>query len=333
MTRHLLRSSLSLLLLMLAVSVIALSFGAADITGTWSAILHPFTSTDSQAHQIIWQIRAPRIATALLVGAALGVAGALAQGSTNNPLAEPAILGTAAGAGLGVLVGVLFNLVSIGSIGAVLFATVGALLTTLLVFELSHRNGTTTALQLIIVGIALSAVISAIVGLTISMVARPDARSVSFWSLGSLALVQSEDLLHLVPIIAAAIIAAFFIAKPLDLLSLGDSTAQTLGANPKRARLVAFLVLSILVATSVSTVGTIAFLGLAAPHIARFIAGPGHRKLVIASAFIGAIVLLVADTFARSIAPPNELPIGLITSLIGAPVLIFLVRSRRQVWL
>ena len=332
MTRSSLRSSIILFLLMLAASVVALSLGAADITGTWSAIFHPFASHDSQAHQIIWQIRAPRIATALLVGGALGVAGALAQGSTNNPLAEPAILGTAAGAGFGVLIGVLFNFVTIGSIGALLCATVGALATTLLVFQLSQRNGTSTALQLIIVGIATSAVISAIVGLTISTVARPDARSVSFWSLGSLALVQSQDLVHLVPVIFLAITAAYFIAPPLDLLSLGDSTAQALGINPKKARLRAFLILSILIASAVSTVGTISFLGLAAPHISRFIIGPGHRKLVIASAFIGAIILLIADTFARSVAPPNELPIGLITSLIGAPILIYLVRSRRQVW-
>ena len=320
---------LVLILSILALSILALSIGAAHIEGTWSAIFHPLLS-DSQAHQIIWQIRAPRIATALLIGAALGVAGALAQGSTSNPLAEPAILGTAAGASFGVLAGVLLNITSIGSASAVIFATVGALLSTALVFKLSQRES--SSLQLIIVGIAISALISALVGITISVISNPDARSISFWSLGSLALVQAIDLLYLTPVIVVAIAAAYVIAPSLDLLSLGDATAQNLGSNPSSSRLRALIILSVLVAAAVSTVGTISFIGLAAPHIARFISGPSHRTLVISSSLIGGLILLIADTAARTLAPPNELPIGLLTSLIGAPILIYLVRRRGKVW-
>lgn len=318
--------------LLVLVSVGALALGAADLAGTWRAIFNPFDQSDSQVGQIIWQIRAPRIATAILVGCALGVAGALAQGSTNNALAEPAILGTAAGASLGVLIGLILNVISIGSVGAVLFATVGALLTTLLVFRLSLSGGKRSTFQLIIVGIATSALISAIVGLLISITSRSDARSISFWSLGSFTLVQPEDLRHLAPIIAFALICAYFIAPPLDLLSLGDSTTHNLGFNPGAIRIKAFIVLSILVAASVSTVGVISFVGLAAPHIARLLTGPQHRRLVVSSALIGALILLIADTAARSLVPPIELPISLITSLIGAPILIYLVRSSRQVW-
>lgn len=319
-------------ILLVLVAVAALAVGAADLAGTWGAILSPFDQRESQVGQIIWQIRAPRIATAILIGAALGVAGALAQGSTNNVLAEPAILGTAAGASLGVLTGLMLNVISIGSIGAIAFATAGALLVTLLVFRLSLSNGKRSTFQLIIVGIATSALISAIVGLSISITSRPDARSISFWSLGSFTLVQPEDLIHLAPIIVLGVIGAYFIAPPLDLLSLGDSTTHNLGFNPQAIRLRAFIILSVLVAAAVSTVGVISFVGLAAPHIARLLTGPVHRRLVISSALIGALILLISDTVARSLVPPIELPISLITSLIGAPILIYLVRSRRQVW-
>lgn len=324
------KSPIFLSFLLLLIAITALSLGAAQVEGLWRTLLNPFASTDSQSYQIIWQIRAPRVATALLIGAALGVAGALAQGSSNNPLAEPAILGTAAGASLGVLLGVALNLATIGSITAVAFATGGALFATALVFRLSARGN--SSLQLIIVGIATSAIISAVVGITISIISRPEARSISFWSLGSLALIQSTDLIYLAPLIVTAIFGAYLLAPPLDLLSLSDESAQSLGLNPQSARLKAFLVLSILVAAAVSTVGTISFIGLAAPHIARFLSGPAHRKLVISSALIGAALLLISDTAARSLVPPNELPIGLLTSLIGAPILIYLVRRRGQVW-
>lgn len=321
------KRSLAVALLLIGLSVFALSLGAADVAQTWKHILDPFNNSANSSHQIIWEIRAPRIAAALLVGASLGIAGVLAQGSTNNPLADPAILGTSAGAALGVLVGVLSNLVSIGSIGAVLCAAIGALLSTLLTFSLAR-----SALQLITIGIGVSAILTAVVGLTITIISRPDARSISFWSFGSLALVTPQSLLMLAPVLVIATAFAWKITPSLDLLSLGDASVRHIGNDAQRIRWKAFAILATLVAVTVSIVGSIAFLALAAPHIARFINGPRNRSLIFFAGAIGALILLIADTAARALVPPYELPIGLLTSLIGAPILIITLKKGGEVW-
>jgi iron complex transport system permease protein len=319
--------NLALLAAMVAVS---LSVGASQIDGLLSALLNP--GADSSAAQILWQIRIPRIFTALIVGAALGVAGALAQGATNNPLAEPAILGTSAGAALAVVIGVLANIVVIGSVGAMAIAAIGALLATLLTLRFATLERSVSPLNLVIIGLSLSATISAVVGLLTTAVSRSDARSISFWSFGSLALTNSNDLIPLLIFTLVGFVIALVIAPKLDQLSLGDTTARHLGIDPRKVRRVALIALAILIGAAVSTVGTISFLGLAAPHIARLISGPKHRPLILQSALLGATILLVADTLARTIAAPNELNVGLFTALIGAPILAILVRSRQSSW-
>jgi iron complex transport system permease protein len=313
--------------LLLFASFIGLAFGTSNVAGVWQIIFNPFTDTGSLSHQIVWELRGTRIAAAILVGASLGIAGTLAQGSTNNPLAEPTILGTSAGAALGVLLGVLSNLVEIGSVGAVLFAACGALLVTTLVFSLAH-----SALSLITVGIGVSAIVSALVGLTLTAVNRPDARSISFWTFGSFALVTPSDLLILAPVLVLGALAAWKLAPRLDLLSLGDAAVRHIGQRPQRIRYQSFIVLSILVAASVSLVGIISFLALAAPHIARYLFGPRNRSVVLNSAIVGALILLAADIASRSVVPPYELPIGLLTSLIGAPILIATLKRGKDVW-
>jgi iron complex transport system permease protein len=321
------KRAIAVALLLIAISVFALSLGATDVAQTWKYILDPFSNSANSSHQIIWELRAPRIAAALLVGASLGIAGVLAQGSTNNPLADPAILGTSAGAALGVLLGVLLNIVSIGSIGAVVCAAIGALLATLLTFSLAR-----SALQLITIGIGVSAILTAVVGLTLTVISRPDARSISFWSFGSLALVSPKSLLLLAPVLVITTVLAWKIAPSLDLLSLGDASVRHIGGDAQRIRWKAFVILATLVAVTVSIVGSIAFLALAAPHIARFINGPRNRSLIFYAGAIGATILLVADTAARALVPPYELPIGLLTSLIGAPILIITLKKGGEVW-
>lgn len=313
--------------LLLAVFILlALSLGATHIDQFWSALMHPGTN------EILWQIRMPRVLAAVLVGAALGIAGLMAQGACNNALAEPAILGTSAGASLGAVVAILFGVVQVGSLGAIACGSLGALCATALTFKLASLRSNLSSFALIIVGIAVSASITAVVGLSTAMVTRADARSISFWNFGSLSLITNENLIGLftVTIIGGAI--AWKVAPSLDLLSLGDATAFHLGVDIRKARVAALVALSVLAGGAVSTVGTIAFLGLAAPHIARFIYGPAHRFLIIQSALIGATLLVLADTAARTIAQPNELPIGLVTSLIGAPILIALVAVRNTTW-
>ena len=316
-----------LALLVIAIAVVALSVGATSVENVWTAIFNPNYGSAELSDQIIWQIRAPRILGAVLIGVTLAIAGVLAQGSTNNPLADPAFLGTTAGAALGVVIGVLTNTVNIASIGSIAWATFGALSATLLTFWLA-RN----ALQLIIIGIAVSATLSAIVGIAITVADRSDVRSVTFWSLGSLSLLTWSNVVVLSVVAVIIFLGARTLAPQLDLLSLGDAQVRHSGRDPQRIRLIAFLILSIAIATAVSQVGTIAFLALAAPHIARFLVGPSHKNLVGAAAVIGALILLIADTAARSMAPPQDLPIGLLISLIGAPVLILALKRGGVQW-
>jgi iron complex transport system permease protein len=304
----------------------ALYLGATQIDNFWSALFNP------GSNEILWQIRFPRVTAAVIVGAALAVAGLLAQGACNNAVAEPAILGTAAGASFGAVLAISAGLVQVGTIGAIVCGTIGALLTTSLTFKLAAIRGALSSFNLIIVGIAVSAIFTALVGIASAMVSRADARSISFWSFGSLALVTADNLIGVAITTAIGITIAWKIAPALDRLSLGDATAFHLGVNVVRIRLIALVALSILAGGAVSTVGSIAFIGLAAPHIARFLYGPTHRNLVAHSAVIGALIVVVADTVSRTIAQPNELPIGLATALLGAPVLIALVTFKNNVW-
>mgnify|MGYP000157908457 FL=1 len=304
----------------------SLQVGAIKIESFWSALFHP------GSNEILWQIRIPRICAALIVGAALGIAGVLAQGACNNALAEPAILGTSAGASFGAVIGVLTGYVTVGSLGAIMCGAAGALLATTITFKLASLRGSLSSFALIIVGIAVSAVFTSLVGLFTAMVARGDARSISFWSFGSFALITRENLIGISITTIVGFIIALQIAPRLDRLTLGDSTAFHLGVDVHKTRWIALVALSILAGGAVSTVGTIAFIGLAAPHIARFMYGPSHKVLIGQTAAIGALVVLTSDTLARTIAVPNELPIGLITSLLGAPVLIALVTVKNHVW-
>lgn len=312
--------------LLVAAFVGSLCVGATQIENFWSALFNP------NSNEILWQIRFPRVTAAVIVGVALGVAGLLAQGACNNAVAEPAILGTAAGASFGAVLAISAGLVQVGTIGAIACGTVGGLATTALTFKLAAIRGALSSFTLIIVGIAVSAIFTSLVGITSAMVSRADARSISFWSFGSLALITPDNLIGVSITTVIGLAIAWKIAPALDRLSLGDATAFHLGVNVARVRLLALIGLSILAGGAVSTVGSIAFIGLAAPHIARFIYGPAHRMLVAHSAIIGALIVVVADTVSRTIAQPNELPIGLATALLGAPVLIALVAFRNNVW-
>jgi iron complex transport system permease protein len=313
-------------LLLAAALIASLYLGATQINNFWSALINP------GSNEILWQIRFPRVTAAVIVGAALGVAGLLAQGACNNAVAEPAILGTAAGASFGAVIAISSGLVQVGSFGAIASGTAGALVATAVTFKLASVRSALSSFTLIIVGIAVSAIFTSLVGIAAAMASRADARSISFWSLGSLALVTAENLIGVTVTTVIGIAIAWKIAPSLDRLSLGDATAFHLGIDVARLRLLALIGLSVLAGGAVSTVGSIAFIGLAAPHIARFMYGPAHRTLVAHSAIIGGLIVVVADTLSRTIAQPNELPIGLATALIGAPVLIALVVVKNNVW-
>ncbi len=278
---------------------------------------------------IITEIRVPRVATALLAGIALALAGALTQAIFINPIVEPSLLGLSSSAALGAVLGVLIGVAEVGSISTVPFAMVGALIGALVILWLSKGR---SALILILNGIAVTAISTALVGAAITLLDRSDIRSFSFWSFGSLALADWNAFFTISISLLIALPLIFFVTSGLDLLSLGEATARHIGVDLNRLRVLTFTAIALLVAATVSSIGSIAFLGLASTHIARVLVGPRHRSLLPAAALVAVNIILFADTFARRAFFPQELPIGFIIALIAAPILIWAVRSQR-VWL
>lgn len=305
--------------------IISLRTGIVHInTSLWQLLTH-HSGTDATT---VWQIRFPRAIGAAIIGAALGIAGAIAQGIFRNPLAEPTLIGLSSGATLGTIAVISSGAAAYGSRinaeSAVLFAILAALLVQLL----APNKG----FGFLLTGIAISAILTAIAGLLISISPKPGIQSLSFWNFGSLALLNNQTVQVIAPFIEVGIILSFFVSRRLDAYSLGESSSHYIGINPKRLRLMAIIAMAFLVGSSVSAVGSIAFLGLLVPHIVRLLMGPAHRQMLSFSALIGATVLLLADLLARTIFQPHEIPLGLITSLIGAPVLILLLRTQKSQW-
>lgn len=274
---------------------------------------------------IFQEIRAPRVLASIIVGAILGITGALSQGALRNPLAEPVLLGTTGGAALSTLLGVLFFNLAIGSLAAILLGVIGALLATLATYQLG-RNGK-NGFTFVVIGIAVSATLISFVGILSVIISKPEARGVTFWSLGTLAMTTKGQIAIILPIFIVSLLAAIFISSELDYLAIGDLRAKHLGKDVSKIRFKVFVIIAISVGAITSVFGQISFLALAIPHIVRSIIGPKHRALVIHSGLLGASLLMLADLIARTLSKPNELPIGLMTALIGAPVLAMAARK------
>jgi iron complex transport system permease protein len=309
---------------MLLLFVLSLKIGILQIhESLWSLI-----GKHSIDAQTVWGVRFPRALGAIIIGAGLGIAGAIAQGIFRNPLAEPTLIGLSSGATLGTIAIIASGSAGFGTRMNVVSAVTAALLTALLVQWLAPNKG----FGFLLTGIAVSAILMAAAGLLITMSSKPGIQSISFWNFGSLSLLDNSTVGLIAPYVETGIIAAFFVSRRLDIYSLGDHSSHYLGVNPKRLRLWAVIALALLIGASVSAVGSIAFLGLLVPHIVRLMIGPAHRRLVSLSGFVGAVVLLIADLLARTIFEPNEIPLGLLTSILGAPVLIVLLKLRRATW-
>jgi iron complex transport system permease protein len=306
----------------LALLWISLNSGVVKLNNV-VALLFGNGSADQVA--IMQEIRAPRVAAAVLVGAILGIGGALSQGALRNPLAEPVLLGTSGGAALFTLAGILLFKLTIGSFAAIAFGILGAVMATLFTYAMG-KNGR-DGFVFVIVGIAISATLTALVGITAIMINKPEAKGVTFWTLGTLSMSTKGQVFILLPIFLITFVAAIYISPNLDYLAIGDLRAKHLGKNVNQIRFITFLTIATAVGAATSIFGQISFLALAIPHIVRAIVGPRHRNLIIHSALLGATLLLLSDLAARKLAEPNELPIGLMTALIGAPILAISARK------
>lgn len=305
----------------------ALAWGVQSISPTRALRILFGTTDDPAITAVVQQVRAPRIVIALIVGAALGLAGAVSQALFANPLAEPTIIGVASGAAVGLLAAVSIGVGAVGSPASVLAAIIGAAITALVIsgWDRDGRN----PLALLLAGIAIAALANAVVGLITASAQRGDLRSVSFWSLGSLSLATWDSVQSIAIPALTGVALALILARRLDYLALGGTTARHLGTSVRSARIWAFIALALLVGSAVAVVGIVVFVGLMVPHLARVIVGPRHAALLLHSALLGALLVLAADTAARTLLLPVEIPIGLITAVIGGPVLLALLTRVR----
>ncbi|GIV22279.1 FecCD family ABC transporter permease [Chloroflexus aurantiacus] len=305
----------------------SIAFGAADIApaDVWQALVafNP-ASTD---HLIIRTLRVPRAAVAALVGAALAVAGALMQGLTRNPLADPGILGIETGAALGVVSAVFF--LKIGSLYLyALFAFAGATLTALAVYALgSIGRGGPTPLKITIAGAALTALLSSFTT-GILIFNQRTLEEVRFWLAGSVAGRDLNLLVQASPYLICGLLLALALGRQITTISLGDDIAKGLGQRTGWVKLLTAVATVVLAGASVAVAGPIGFVGLVIPHAVRFLVGVDYRWILPYAALIGATFLVLSDVAARLIIRPTELPVGVMTALIGGPFFVYLVRWR-----
>ncbi|MBZ8134773.1 iron ABC transporter permease [Afifella sp. IM 167] len=287
---------------------------------------------------IIGEIRLPRAILGSLVGASLAVSGAVMQGLFRNPLADPGLVGVSAGAGLGAISVIVLGTTVLGPFLALfgiftlpLAAFFGGLVSTFILYRVATRRGQTSIATMLLAGIALGALAGALSGILVFLADDAQLRDLTFWGLGSLAGATWTKIAAAGPIILLALLAAPFLARALNALSLGEATAHHLGIPVQRMKLIAIVSVAGATGASVAVSGGIGFVGIVVPHLLRLVIGPDNRYLIPASALLGAVMLLLADAVSRTIVAPAEFPIGIVTAAVGAPFFLWILLRRRGV--
>ncbi|SEG76160.1 iron complex transport system permease protein [Thermomonospora echinospora] len=286
--------------------------------------------TGPQAENALWVVRFPRVALAAVTGASLACAGAVMQGVFGNPLAEPGVIGVSSGAAVGAAAVIVFGLNALGNWTVVLAAFAAGLLTTLLVYAVARSGGRTEVVTLLLTGIAVTAVASALLGLLMFASGNDALRAITSWQLGSLASATWPAVAAVAPCTAAGLAVSCACARRLDVLALGERAARQLGVDVERLRLTGVAVIALTTSAAVAFSGIISFVGLVVPHLVRMAVGPGHRVLIPASALGGAVLVVAADLVARTSIPYQELPLGVLTALVGGPFFFWLLRRTRN---
>lgn len=292
---------------------------------------------EAQQEAVLWAIRLPRVCFGALLGASLGIAGAAIQGLFRNPLADPGLIGISSGASLFAVIGIVVQSAFLQGLGAwfgfymlPIFAFAGAALTAFLIFRLSRVQGQIVVSQMLLVGLAFNALAASVIGLLTYLATDAQLRSITFWNLGSLGGATWETLGLLTPAVLLSILGLARLSKPLNLLALGENSAQHLGTDVKKLRWQVVLLATLAVGAGVALAGIIGFIGLVVPHVIRLIGGSDHRNVLLGSALGGAFALTIADTLARTVVAPAELPVGVITALLGAPLFLYLLLNSKK---
>jgi iron complex transport system permease protein len=295
------------------------------VSVTWSVLWHHDGSAEAV---IVHDLRVPRTLLGLSVGAALGIAGALMQALTRNPLADPGLLGVNQGASAAVATAIVFfGVTSPG--GYVWFALGGAAVVSVLVYVLgSQGRSTATPERLVLAGAALTAVLLSYTSGVLLLFPR-SFDAFRFWNVGSVAGRKIDVFVQIAPFIAVGLLLAFALARSLNVLALGEETGKALGANLGRTRLLGAIAVTLLCGGATAAIGPITFIGLTVPHVARMIGGADQRWVLPYSALLAPILLLGSDVLGRVVVAPAEMEVGIVTALVGAPVFIALCRRRK----
>ncbi|WP_164102479.1 FecCD family ABC transporter permease [Candidatus Laterigemmans baculatus] len=323
---------LGVVLIVTVVVSLAIGTVAVPVRGIFELLLGMDSPSLSSTEQVIlMQLRLPRIFTACVVGGALGVAGAGYQGLFRNPLADPFVIGASSGAGLGVTIAIILGLQwTIWGVGAIsLAALLGAITAVAAVFGIATAGRRVPTLSLLLAGVALSSLISAIMSLLMFI---NDEKLVAIfgWLMGSLSGKSWSVVWTAGGLAGSGIVVLWGLSRALDALTFGEETAASLGLSLKGLRFLVVLAASTATAAAVAAAGVIGFVGLIAPHIARSLVGARHVHVIPASALVGAILLLVADDVARTVVAPAELPVGVVTALLGGPFFLYLLKTRQE---
>lgn len=308
-----------------------LKLPASDVVHVVAAQLGLADSGDLSRRDIavVWDLRLPRILMACVVGASLAVAGAALQGLFGNVLADPGVIGVSSGASLGAVAAIVVGADMLGRWTITVAAFAGGCLATAIIYALARgdRSGATTTMLL--VGIAIGAACAAATGFFTYISDSTQLEQLIFWQMGSLARVSWPELAPALPAFVIGLIGLLTLARPLDLLALGERQARHLGVDVHRVRLLLIVLGALLVGSAVAFAGAVGFVGLVIPHIVRLMIGPGHRWLLPVAAVLGALLIVIADTAARTLDPPLEIPLGLFTAAIGAPFFLWLIQRQR----
>ncbi|MFK5953995.1 MAG: iron ABC transporter permease [Desulfobacterium sp.] len=277
-------------------------------------------------HTIVWNIRLPRTLLAIMVGICLATSGAVFQGCFKNPLVEPYILGISSGAAFGAALGIVFPSFFMS---VQILAFIFGFMAVAIAYSMARVRGQTPGITLILAGIITGSIFGSLVGIIKYMAQDTALREIVFWLMGGFYYAGWRDVAMLFPIAIIGFIIIWICGWKINVLSMGDQEARSLGINPEKNKFILITLATMMTAAAVSCVGIIAWVGLMIPHSARMITGPDHRMVIPVSALLGAIYLIVCDTIARTLTNA-EIPIGIITSLLGAPYLFYLVRTRGQ---
>ena len=321
---------------LLALIALAFSIGSFTVAPTevlailWSTLTGGAHSAPPNAEAVVLSIRGPRIAAALLIGAALAGAGSAYQSVFRNPLVSPDILGVSTGAALGALAGIWFSL---DPWSVQLLAFCGGLTAVALVYALAaaYRQHD-PLLLLVLAGVVLGSLFAALIAL-IKVLADPfnQLPGMTYWLLGSLAAVTAQESLAILPAIGGGLGVLWLLRWRINVLSMGDDEARSLGIDTRRVRLAAIVAATLATAAAVSISGVIGWVGLVVPHLARMITGPDNSRLLPAACLLGAAFMLAVDTLARGLGQ-TELPLGVLTALIGTPLFLWLLATSRRGW-